>query len=183
MRTSIPSAITSDIYHYSTTDNTSRPANALHHALAMNKSLRPSQSHWISHLAFHCSGQLFHFTKHSRQTKPESMLRKRRRKRVAVGMEIYQAGNKSDHAIGGPAATGEQLMRQYDILLDHVVPHMHWRMIRYSQRPDLGFQNHRESCSMAVVLVQNEMHSWPKSHFTHDEVGNDLSSGPFIGHQ
>ena len=25
---------------------------------------------------------------------------------------------------------------------------------------------------MAVVLVQNGVHSWPKSHFMHDEVGN-----------
>jgi hypothetical protein len=28
---------------------------------------------------------------------------------------------------------------------------------------------------MAVVLVQNGVHSWPKSHFMHDEVGNDVS--------
>jgi len=31
---------------------------------------------------------------------------------------------------------------------------------------------------MAVVLVQNGVHSWAKSHFMHDEVGNDVSSGP-----
>jgi hypothetical protein len=35
---------------------------------------------------------------------------------------------------------------------------------------------------MAVVLVQNGVHSWPKSHFMHDEVGNDVSSGPSFGH-
>jgi len=35
---------------------------------------------------------------------------------------------------------------------------------------------------MAVVLVQNGVHSSPKSHFMHDEVGNDVSSGPSFGH-
>jgi hypothetical protein len=45
-----------------------------------------------------------------------------------------------------------------------------------------GSKNARESCSMAVVLVQNGVHSWPKSHFMHDKVGNDVSSGPSFGH-
>src|SRR5262245_6856298 len=31
---------------------------------------------------------------------------------------------------------------------------------------------------MAVVLVPNGVHSLPKSHFMHDEVGSDVSSGP-----
>jgi hypothetical protein len=35
---------------------------------------------------------------------------------------------------------------------------------------------------MAVVLVQNGVHSWPKSHLMHDKVGNDISSGPSFGH-
>ena len=29
-------------------------------------------------------------------------------------------------------------MRQYNIPLSNVVPHMHWRMIRYSDGRDLG---------------------------------------------
>src|SRR5215831_155721 len=43
-----------------------------------------------------------------------------------------------------------------------------------------GSKNAQESCSMAVVLVQNGVHSWPKSHFMHDEVGSDVSSGPCL---
>ena len=35
---------------------------------------------------------------------------------------------------------------------------------------------------MAVVLVQNGVHSLPKSHLMHDEVGSDVSSGPSFGH-
>jgi hypothetical protein len=35
---------------------------------------------------------------------------------------------------------------------------------------------------MAVVLAQNGLHSWPKSHFMPDEVGNDVSCGPSFGH-
>jgi len=34
---------------------------------------------------------------------------------------------------------------------------------------------------MAVVLVQNGVHSSPKSHFMHDEVGNDISFGASFG--
>jgi hypothetical protein len=45
-----------------------------------------------------------------------------------------------------------------------------------------GSKNAQESCSMAVVLVQNGVHSWPKSHFIHVEVGTDVSSGPSFGH-
>jgi hypothetical protein len=35
---------------------------------------------------------------------------------------------------------------------------------------------------MAVVLVQNGAHLSPKSHLIHDEVGDDVSSGPSFGH-
>ena len=66
--------------------------------------------------------------------------------------------------------------------LNHVVPHMYWRIIRYSDGRDMGFKNARESCSMAVVLVQNGVRSWPKSHLMHDEVDNDISSGPLFPH-
>ena len=73
-------------------------------------------------------------------------------------------------------------MRQYDIPLDHVVPHMHWRMIRYKGGRDLVIRNARESCSMAVVLVQNGAHLSPKSHLMQDEAGNNVSFGPSFGH-
>jgi hypothetical protein len=35
---------------------------------------------------------------------------------------------------------------------------------------------------MAAVLVQNGVHSLPKSHLMHDEVGSDVSFGPSLGH-
>ena len=36
---------------------------------------------------------------------------------------------------------------------------------------------------MAVALVQNGMHSWPKSHLMHDKVGNDVSFGHPASHR
>ena len=34
---------------------------------------------------------------------------------------------------------------------------------------------------MAVVLVQNGVHSWPKSHFMHDEVGSVIDTHEHAG--
>jgi N-acetylmuramoyl-L-alanine amidase len=96
------------------TDNTSRSADALHHALAMNKGLRARHNR-TGFLTWH-----FTVDDHS----------------------IYQTlrGNNLGSTIDRTAQLTARLMRQYDIPLNHVVPHMHWRMIRYSDGRDLGFK-------------------------------------------
>ena len=61
--------------------------------------------------------------------------------RASIGIEMcVNRGNNLDITIDRTAQLTARLMRQYDIPLNHVVPHMHWRMIRYSDGRDLGFK-------------------------------------------
>src|ERR1700758_3348891 len=123
------------------TDNTSRSADALHHALAMNKGLRGRHNR---------SGFLtWHFTvdDHSiYQSLPTNETGEHadyegEGNRSSIGIEMcVNRGNNLDITIDRTAQLTAKLMRQYKIPLDNVVPHMHWRMIRYSDHRDLGFK-------------------------------------------
>jgi N-acetylmuramoyl-L-alanine amidase len=123
------------------TDNTSRSADALHHALAMNKGLRGRHNR-TGFLTWH-----FTVDDHSiYQTLPTNETGEHadyegEGNRSSIGIEMcVNRGNNLDITIDTTARLTARLMRQYDIPLDHVVPHMHWRMIRYSDSRDLGFK-------------------------------------------
>jgi N-acetylmuramoyl-L-alanine amidase len=123
------------------TDNTSRSANALNHALAMNKGLRGSHNR-TGFLTWH-----FTVDDHSiYQTLPTNETGEHADyegpgNRSSIGIEMcVNRGNNLEITIDRTAQLTASLMRQYNIPLDHVVPHMHWRMIRYSDHRDLGFK-------------------------------------------
>ena len=123
------------------TDNTSRSANALNHALAMNKGLRGSHNR-TGFLTWH-----FTVDDHSiYQTLPTNETGEHADyegpgNRSSIGIEMcVNRGNNPAITIDRTARLTASLMRQYNIPLDHVVPHMHWRMIRYSDHRDLGFK-------------------------------------------
>jgi N-acetylmuramoyl-L-alanine amidase len=123
------------------TDNTSRSADAFHHALAMNKGLRGRHNR-TGFLTWH-----FTVDDHSiYQTLPTNETGEHadyegEGNRSSIGIEMcVNRGNNPDSTIDRTAQLTARLMRQYDIPLDHVVPHMHWRMIRYSDGRDLGFK-------------------------------------------
>jgi len=123
------------------TDNTSRSADALHHALAMNKGLR-SRHNRTGFLTWH-----FTVDDHSiYQSLPTNETGEHadyegEGNRSSIGIEMcVNRGNNLDITIDRTAQLTARLMRQYDIPLNHVVPHMHWRMIRYSDGRDLGFK-------------------------------------------
>ena len=156
------------------TDNTSRSADALRHALAMNKGLRGRHNR-TGFLTWH-----FTVDDHSiYQSLPTNETGEHadyegQGNRSSIDIEMcVNRGNNLGSTIDRTAQLTARLMRQYDIPLDHVVPHMHWRMIRYSDA-GLGFKK----CPIILLdggrLGPNGMHSWPKSHFMHDEVGNDV---------
>ena len=123
------------------TDNTSRSADAVHHALAMNKGLRARRNR---------TGFLtWHFTVDDRsiyQTLPTNETGEHadyegEGNRSSIGIEMcVNRGNNIEITIDRTAQLTAKLMREYDIPLDHVVPHMHWRMIRYGDHRDLGFK-------------------------------------------
>jgi N-acetylmuramoyl-L-alanine amidase len=123
------------------TDNTSRSADAFHHALAMNKGLRGRHNR-TGFLTWH-----FTVDDHSiYQTLPTNETGEHadyegEGNRSSIGIEMcVNRGNNPDSTIDRTAQLTASLMRQYNIPLDHVVPHMHWRMIRYSDHRDLGFK-------------------------------------------
>ena len=123
------------------TDNTSRSADALHHALAMNKGLRGRHNR-TGFLTWH-----FTVDDHSiYQTLPTNETGEHADyegpgNRSSIGIEMcVNRGNNLDITIDRTARLTARLMRQYNISVDHVVPHMHWRMIRYSDHRDLGFK-------------------------------------------
>jgi len=123
------------------TDNTSRSADALHNALAMKKGLRSRHNR---------SGFLtWHFTvdDHSiYQSLPTNETGEHADyegpgNRSSIGIEMcVNRGNDIASTIDRTARLTAELMRQYDIPLNHVVPHMHWRRIRYSDGRDEGFK-------------------------------------------
>jgi len=123
------------------TDNRSRSADALNHALAMNKGLRGRHNR-TGFLTWH-----FTVDDHSiYQTLPTNETGEHADyegpgNRSSIGIEMcVNRGNNLDITIDRTAQLTARLMRQYNIPLDHVVPHMHWRMIRYSDGRNLGFK-------------------------------------------
>jgi N-acetylmuramoyl-L-alanine amidase len=123
------------------TDNTSHSANALHHALDMNKGIRARHNR-TGFLTWH-----FTVDDHSiYQTLPTNETGEHadyegEGNRSSIGIEMcVNRGNNLASTIDRTAQLTAKLMRQYDIPLDHVVPHMHWRQIRYSDGRNLGFK-------------------------------------------
>ena len=123
------------------TDNTSRSANALNHALAMNKGLRGRHNR-TGFLTWH-----FTVDDHSTyQTLPTNETGEHadyegEGNRSSIGIEMcVNRGNNIGITIDRTAQLTASLMRQYKIPLNHVVPHMHWRMIRYDDGRDLGYK-------------------------------------------
>ena len=116
-------------------------ANALNHALAMNKGLRGRHNR-TGFLTWH-----FTVDDHSiYQTLPTNETGEHADyegpgNRSSIGIEMcVNRGNNIDITIDRTAQLTARLMRQYNIPVDHVVPHMHWRMIRYDDGRDLGFK-------------------------------------------
>ncbi len=123
------------------TDNTSRSADALHNALAMKKGLRGRHNR-TGFLTWH-----FTVDDHSiYQSLPTNETGEHADyegpgNRSSIGIEMcVNRGNDIAGTIDRTARLTAKLMRQYDIPLNHVVPHMHWRRIRYSDGRDEGFK-------------------------------------------
>lgn len=59
--------------------------------------------------------------------------------RSSIGIEMCEnRGNDRARTLDRTARLTAWLMKQHNIPLSHVVPHMHWRMIRHSDGRDLG---------------------------------------------
>lgn len=62
--------------------------------------------------------------------------------RSSIGIEMCEnRGNSRSQTLNRTARLIALLMREHNIPLSRVVPHQHWRMIRYSDGRDLGHKN------------------------------------------
>ena len=123
------------------TDNTSRSGDARNHALAMKKGLKARHNR-TGFLTWH-----FTVDDHSiYQSLPTNETGEHADfegpgNRTSIGIEMcVNRGNNIPKTIDRTAQLTARLMRQYNIPLSHVVPHMHWRKIRYSDGRNLGFK-------------------------------------------
>lgn len=62
--------------------------------------------------------------------------------RYSIGIEMCEnRGNSRSRTLDRTARLIAHLMREHGIPLSRVVPHQHWRMIRYADGRDLGHKN------------------------------------------
>ena len=60
----------------------------------------------------------------------------------SIGIEMCEnRGNNLEATMELTARLAAYLMRQYRIPIENIVPHQHWRRIRFSDQRDLGFKN------------------------------------------
>lgn len=123
------------------TDSTARSADAWHHARAMKSGLRGRHNRtgfltWHFTVDDHSIYQSLPTTETGEHADYEGQ-----GNRSSIGIEMcVNRGNSIPKTIERTAQLTAGLMRQYHIPLSHVVPHMHWRMIRYSDGRDLGYK-------------------------------------------
>ena len=123
------------------TDNTARSADAMHNARAMHNGLRGRHNRtgfltWHFTVDDHSIYQSLPTTEAGEHADYEGP-----GNRSSIGIEMcVNRYNDIPKTIDRTAQLTAKMMRQYDIPLHHVVPHMHWRMIRYSDGRDLGYK-------------------------------------------
>lgn len=121
------------------TDNTARSADAWHHAMAMKNGLTARHNRtrfltWHFTVDDHSVFQSLPTTETGEHADYEGP-----GNRSSIGIEMCVNRNSNiARTIDRTARLTARLMRQYHIPLNHVVPHRHWRMIRYTDGLDLG---------------------------------------------
>ena len=125
------------------TQNYSRSANARTHAEAMKHGKFTATHNSLGYLTWHftvddhsiyqslpCNEQ----GQHADYEGPGN--------RTSIGIEMCEnRGNSRAATIDRTAKLTALLMKTYGIPLSHVVPHQHWRRIRYTDHRDVGHKN------------------------------------------
>ncbi len=124
------------------TENRARSADARRHAEGMRNGAFRGRHNAIGYLAWH-----FTVDDHSIYQSLPTNIRGEHAdydgpgNRTSIGIEMCQnRGNNHAATIDRTARLTAWLMREYGIPIRHVVPHMHWRMIRHSDHKDLGYK-------------------------------------------
>ncbi len=122
------------------TENRSRGAGSYSHAQMLKRGALKGRHNTIGYVAWH-------FTVDDHSTYQSLPTNERGEhadydgpgNRSSIGIEMCEnRGNDRERTIDRTARLVAWLMREHGIPLSHVVPHMHWRMIRHDDRRDLG---------------------------------------------
>lgn len=122
------------------TENRSRGAGAYSHSQMLKSGALKGRHNAIGYVAWH-------FTVDDHSTYQSLPTNERGEhadydgpgNRSSIGIEMCEnRGNDRARTIDRTARLVAWLMREHGIPLSHVVPHMHWRMIRHDDHRDLG---------------------------------------------
>lgn len=122
------------------TENRSRGAGAYSHSQMLKSGALKGRHNAIGYVAWH-------FTVDDHSTYQSLPTNERGEhadydgpgNRSSIGIEMCEnRGNDRTRTIDRTARLVAWLMREHGIPLSHVVPHMHWRMIRHDDHRDLG---------------------------------------------
>ena len=125
------------------TQNTGSGAGARTHARLLQRGGLKSQNNSLGYLTWHLSVddhsiyQSLPFNEQGQHADYEG-----RGNKESIGIEMCEnAGNSRAKTVAKTAKLTAQLMKKFNIPLKNVVPHQHWRRVRFSDGRDLGHKN------------------------------------------
>ena len=125
------------------TANKSRGADAKTHARGMRNGSFLSKHNSLGFLTWHYSvdqGSVYQSLPD--QERGEHADYEGQGNRESIGIEMCEnAGNDAGQTIDRTAKLAALLMKRHRIPLERVVPHQHWRRIRYDDGKDIGFKD------------------------------------------
>ncbi|MFT7444010.1 MAG: N-acetylmuramoyl-L-alanine amidase [Granulosicoccus sp.] len=125
------------------TQNYSGGANARTHARLLQRGGLTSQNNALGYLTWHFSVD-DHSIYQSLPTNEQGQHAdyEGTGNRKSIGIEMCEnRGNSRSATLDRTARLTADLMRRHNIPLRNVVPHQHWKRIRYSDRRNLGYKN------------------------------------------
>lgn len=125
------------------TQNYSRGGNAYAHARMLQRGSLKARNNSLGYLTWHFTVDA-HSIYQSLPTNEQGQHADYEGlgNRKSIGIEMCEnRGNSREQTLDRTARLTAHLMRQHNIPLKNVVPHQHWRQIRYSDGRDLGHKN------------------------------------------
>ena len=125
------------------TQNRAYSADARMHAIALNRGRLRSRNNSLGYLSWHYTvdeSVIYQSLPDNEQGQHADY--EGPGNRYSIGIEMCEnRGNSRNMTLDRTARLVAYLMRKYRIPLENVVPHQHWRMVRYSDGKDLGYKN------------------------------------------
>ena len=125
------------------TANVARGANAERHAMALRNGALKSTHNSLGYLSWHYTvdqSSIYQSLPDTEQGQHADYEGQGNRESIGIEMCVNQ-GNSAPQTIDRTAKLVALLMKRYGIPLKNVVPHQHWRRIRFDDGKDLGYKS------------------------------------------